>query len=299
MGTTLGHPRRPVHNQALEQAPVAHTRRRDRQGDARVAAQVTQLPLVGDRGEDNLVAFNPDPRSSDVRGAVLVQRDHMSHGVAVEQLTSRALDRDPATLRRLPVPDVIVLPPTPGRYDMKRTPSAPEFVCADVGGPHIRLCAGRSTLGVMVADRAVAILKTDDMAETIRWYLAAGFELRDQFRAAIRWTVSWRETASSCSFWQAKRPARHPDHDRLSLPLSRQALSPFARNSATSSTSNGALRTATGEDGNSWCGTPAGISSRSPRTPATSRRRGERTPPCSPPPETSEHVPPVGIVELF
>jgi len=33
----------------------------------------------------------------------------------------------------------------------------------------------------MVGDRAVAILKTDDMAETIRWYLAAGFELRDQF----------------------------------------------------------------------------------------------------------------------
>lgn len=50
-----------------------------------------------------------------------------------------------------------------------------------MGGPHFRLCAGRSTLGVMVADRAIAILKTDDMAETIRWYLAAGFELRDQF----------------------------------------------------------------------------------------------------------------------
>ncbi len=32
----------------------------------------------------------------------------------------------------------------------------------------------------MVEDRAVAILKTDDMAETIRWYHAAGFELRDQ-----------------------------------------------------------------------------------------------------------------------
>ena len=66
-GTALGHPRRPVHNQNLEQAPVVHTRRRDRQGDARVAAQVTQLPLVGDRGEDNLVGLNPDPGSSYVR----------------------------------------------------------------------------------------------------------------------------------------------------------------------------------------------------------------------------------------
>jgi len=37
------------------------------------------------------------------------------------------------------------------------------------------------TLGAMFQDRAVAILKTQDMAETIRWYTAAGFELRDQF----------------------------------------------------------------------------------------------------------------------
>ena len=32
-----------------------------------------------------------------------------------------------------------------------------------------------------MGDRAVAILKTHDMAETIRWYAAAGFEVRDRF----------------------------------------------------------------------------------------------------------------------
>ena len=37
------------------------------------------------------------------------------------------------------------------------------------------------TLGAMAQDRAVAILKTQDMAETIRWYTAAGFVLRDHF----------------------------------------------------------------------------------------------------------------------
>ena len=34
-----------------------------------------------------------------------------------------------------------------------------------------------------MGDRAAAILKTRDMAETIRWYAAAGFEVRDRVPA--------------------------------------------------------------------------------------------------------------------
>ena len=32
-----------------------------------------------------------------------------------------------------------------------------------------------------MGDRAAAILKTHEMAETIRWYAAAGFDVRDRF----------------------------------------------------------------------------------------------------------------------
>lgn len=51
------------------------------------------------------------------------------------------------------------------------------FEAAPKGGPH-RIGAV-VTLGAMAQDRAVAILKTRDMTETIRWYTAAGFVLRD------------------------------------------------------------------------------------------------------------------------
>jgi hypothetical protein len=47
LGTAaLGYPRRPVHDEVLEQTPFVRLGRRDREGDARVAAEVPQLPLI-------------------------------------------------------------------------------------------------------------------------------------------------------------------------------------------------------------------------------------------------------------
>jgi hypothetical protein len=48
----------------------------------------------------------------------------------------------------------------------------------------------------MVKDRAHIILKTLDIGETIQWYTASGFELRDQFPAANPLGASWRGATS-------------------------------------------------------------------------------------------------------
>jgi hypothetical protein len=172
-------------------------------------------------------------------------------------------------------------------------------VGADVVGPHLRLCAGRSTLGVMDGDRAVAILKTDDMAETIRWYLAAGFELRDQFPGG---DPTWCELARDglvLQFLAGETP--WPGTPTMTgclylYPTSVVAVHEELRD---------IIDLEWGIEDRDWgrrelvVRDPSGYFLTFAGTPATSRRRGERTPPCSHPPETSEHVPPVGIVEMF
>jgi hypothetical protein len=57
----------------------------NRERDARVASDVPELPLVGQRGEDDLVSVEADPCGRDVRSAVGVDRDDVRDGGALEQ----------------------------------------------------------------------------------------------------------------------------------------------------------------------------------------------------------------------
>lgn len=54
-GTALGHLRRPVHREVLEQAPLVRRGRRDREGDAWVSAEIPQLPLIRQCRQDDLI----------------------------------------------------------------------------------------------------------------------------------------------------------------------------------------------------------------------------------------------------
>lgn len=59
-GIALGHPRLPVHDELLEQAPLVPRGRRYRQRTRGIAAEVPQLPLVRHRRQDDLVPLDPD-----------------------------------------------------------------------------------------------------------------------------------------------------------------------------------------------------------------------------------------------
>lgn len=105
-GATRGHPRRPVHDEVLLQAPLVRLARSERERDAGVAPEVAQLPLIRQRRQDDLVPFDPDPSSRDVGPAIIVDRDHVGDGIALEELSSRLGERDPYHRRMLPGPAI-------------------------------------------------------------------------------------------------------------------------------------------------------------------------------------------------
>ena len=55
----LGHLRRPVYREVLEQTPLVRRGRRDREGDARVSAEIPQLPLIRQCRQDDLIPLDP------------------------------------------------------------------------------------------------------------------------------------------------------------------------------------------------------------------------------------------------
>jgi hypothetical protein len=70
--------------------PHSGSSRRYGERDARVAAEVSQLPLIRQRPENDYVALNPNPRSCDVGGSsVIVECDHVRHRIALEKLSRR------------------------------------------------------------------------------------------------------------------------------------------------------------------------------------------------------------------
>ena len=67
-----------------------------------VAAQQSgKAPRIGMLLSGTLV--DPDPRRRDVRRPVLVERDHVSDGVALEEFASCLRDRDPRHAGTVPV----------------------------------------------------------------------------------------------------------------------------------------------------------------------------------------------------
>jgi hypothetical protein len=93
--TTLGHARGAVHDEVFEQPPLIRDGRGDRERDARVAAEVSELPLVRESGKDDLVAIEPDPRGRHVRPSVFIECDHMRDRVALEKCAGCAVEVDP------------------------------------------------------------------------------------------------------------------------------------------------------------------------------------------------------------
>ena len=58
---------RPVYREVLEQTPLVRRGRRDREGDARVSAEIPQLPLIRQCRQDDLIPLDSHPGGRDLR----------------------------------------------------------------------------------------------------------------------------------------------------------------------------------------------------------------------------------------
>jgi len=93
-GAALAHAGGAVHDEVFEQPPLVRDGRRNRERDARVAAEIPQLPLVREGGKDDLVTIEPDPGGRDLRPSIFVERDHVRNRVALEQGAGDLGERD-------------------------------------------------------------------------------------------------------------------------------------------------------------------------------------------------------------
>jgi hypothetical protein len=151
----------------------------------------------------------------------------------------------------------------------------PYDTCFERFGAHLQPRVEVVTLGVMAQDRAVAILKTRDMAETIRWYMAAGFVLREHFPGR---DPTWCELARDDLVVQFLAG----DTPWAGTPAMTGLLYVYpASVDAVHDELSGVINLEWGLEDRDWgdvnwcCGTRTATSSRSLRTPPTRRRRGE------------------------
>jgi hypothetical protein len=87
---TFDEPRPPVDDEVLLEPRRLDLGALDRQRHARIAGDVSELPLIPKVRRDDLVAVQSDPDAGDLRGAVGVQRDEVGQRVGLDQ-RARAL----------------------------------------------------------------------------------------------------------------------------------------------------------------------------------------------------------------